>query len=472
MTTISLRDMLAAKERRSAVRADMQAAHPGVCVSLSLNIPGAEKLTARTRALFRHACDCVTEVFEIRTMHAAVEATGPWALCAVAEEPGAAKAKAAAIEEATEYGRLLDIDVYDAFGEPVSRGERENGRACFLCERPAAVCMREGSHSTAELARAVDAMFVTFYAEMSRCVSPAAAFCASLGIEALLFEAAAHPSPGLVDPFHSGSHKDMDFFTFQASTAALAHALARCAEAGIRHDSHPATLLPVLRRIGLEAERDMLRATQGVNTQKGALFSMGLVLGASGLLIKEGAALKADAVAATLQRMTAGITARELGKEKAGTAGEEAYRRYGISGIRGEVERGLPCVLRFGLPALEKALAGGKDRNRALIVTLISLMAEVDDTTIIHRAGSAEALAAVRRKAALLLGSGALDTDGWQEAVRQLDAELVRDNISPGGSADLLAITWYLHRAATPSAAFQREFDLRSFKLEPLTKII
>jgi len=441
--------MLAAKERRSILRFRMHEEHRSVCVTLSMNIPGTEKLSTGVRALFRHAVMRIGEVLPVRAMCSVEEITGPYAVFAVEKEPYSAKQLAVAIEDGTRYGRLLDLDVYDISGAPVLIPERKNGRPCFLCSRPFAVCMRERTHIAGEIAGAVHAMLDDFYADMSRNLSPLAEACGALGIEALLFEAAAHPSPGLVDPLHTGAHDDMDFYLFLKSTAALAYGLGRCAEAGMRHETHPAELLPVLRRIGLDTEQIMFQSTEGVNTQKGALFSMGLILGVSGLLLKNGIPLIPERLSETLQKMTSGLVARELENVTPVTGGEAAYKAYGITGIRGEMERGIPSVIRFGLPALKASLARGETCNRALIRTLIALMAEVDDTAVLHRARSIETLRNVQNKARLLQASGRLDDNDWQNAVWEMDADLVRSNLSPGGSADLLAITWYLHRANT-----------------------
>jgi len=441
-----LQEMLAAREQRSALRDRMREEHHSVCLTLSINMPGAEKLTPEVRALFRHTVARLGEVLPIRAMYSVEERTGPYAVFALAAQTAPAKEQAAAIEEETSYGRLLDLDVYDLSGNRVSLVGRESGRPCFLCPRPSAECMREQRHGAEEIAGAVQAMFDDFFADQSRTISSGAETCAALGVEALLFEAAAHPSPGLVDPLHNGSHDNMDFFLFLKSTAALAHGLGRCAEAGLRHETSPPKLLPILRRIGIETEQRMFRATEGVNTQKGALFSMGLVLGASGLVLRNALPLTPEAIGERVRQIAVGMVARELENATPKTAGEAAYTKYGVTGVRGEMEQGLPSVIRFGLPALNKSLAREESPNRALIHALTALMAEVDDTTILHRARSIDALRRVQNLSRLLLASGRLESNDWQQAAWELDAELVRNGLSPGGSADLLAVTWYLHR--------------------------
>jgi holo-ACP synthase CitX len=446
MTHTTLNEILAAKEQRVLRRSSLQAEYPGVCVSLSLNIPGPKKDSPPIRSLFRHAASCIESSCTVVASITSLDHTGPHAVFAVKGEATAIKAVACRLETESDYGRLWDIDVYDATGSAVASPERGSGRTCFVCGELAALCMRKQSHSVPEIMAAAGALFSSFHAAMSRSISVQAARYAALGLEAVLYEAAAGPAPGLVDPFHTGSHNDMDFFTFQRSSAALAFGFARCVEAGIRHDGEAENLLPVLRSIGLEAEKDMLLATNGINTQKGLLFSMGLALGAAGLLIRDEIPVEPDGLCPVLQRMTAGLVARELGGSTARTAGERVFRNFGIAGVRGEMEAGLPSVREAGLPVLEQALARGEDCNRALIRALIALIAVVDDTTILARSPELESLRMVQAKAREIQESGCLDSDAWQEAVWRMDAELVQRNLSPGGSADLLALTWFFHR--------------------------
>jgi triphosphoribosyl-dephospho-CoA synthetase len=197
----------------------------------------------------------------------------------------------------------------------------------------------------------------------------------------------------------------------------------------------------------MEAEKEMFRATGGVNTQKGLLFSLGLTLGATGLLVRDGKPVAPEAVCAILREMTSGLVARELGKADPVTAGEKVYRDFGLSGIRGEMEAGLPSVLKTGLPVLENAFSRGEECNRALLRTLVALMAVVEDTTILSRSPRLESLRMVQEKARALQSSGLLEGEAWKDALWKLDRELVGSNLSPGGSADLLALAWYLFRA-------------------------
>jgi holo-ACP synthase/triphosphoribosyl-dephospho-CoA synthase len=447
MPDLTGEQILKAKEERVARISRMREAYPELTyISLTINTPGAGKDSPQVRALFRHALNLIAQSFSTVALEAVCEPAGPQAVIVVTDGPLKAKEITCRLEEESDYGRLLDLDVYDSQGAPVSSPLRQFGRKCFICRDQAAICRRAGRHGLQEIMTRVDSFFDSFWAALSRNLSQPATYYGAIGLEALLYEAAAFPSPGLVDPFHPGSHKDMNYFTFLRSSAALSFHLARCVQAGLGHLGPSAKLLPILRLIGLEAEKDMYRATGGVNTQKGALFSMGLTLGATGLLVRDNETLSPKKISGYLKKMTAGLVERELGVASPRTVGEKAYRDYGITGIRGEIEAGLPSVIDIALPILERSLSRGEDENLALIRTLMALMSKVDDTNILARAGSLERLREIQAKAQKLLASGHLDQPDWREAIYELDREFVHLNLSPGGSADLLALTWYLHR--------------------------
>jgi triphosphoribosyl-dephospho-CoA synthase len=142
--------------------------------------------------------------------------------------------------------------------------------------------------------------------------------------------------------------------------------------------------------------------------------------------------------------MAQGLVAKELSSpvpDKRGmTAGEILYHRHGSTGIRGEVEKGFPSVAQIGLPALQHALSHAETLNESLVHTLLALMTGVEDSTIIWRKGMAQLLE-VQTKAREVLEKGSIFTIAGREAIRYLDQELALKGISPGGSADLLAVT-------------------------------
>jgi glycerate 2-kinase len=170
-----------------------------------------------------------------------------------------------------------------------------------------------------------------------------------------------------------------------------------------------------------------------------AVFSVGIVCAALGRLDRS---LWADAsrVLAEVSAMTAGLTEKDFAgvtAENAATVGQKLYIQYGITGVRGQVEAGLPAVLNVGLPVLEEGLAKGYDFDR--------VGGGSTDTNIIARSSRERQLALTEELKALLAQTPYPD----KEALAALDDRFIAENLSPGGSADLLALTWLLHFVTT-----------------------
>lgn len=459
MTVVSLADVLEAKENRARLREQIRQTFGLPVLTFSVNCPGPEKDSPDIRRLLRFAVGAFADkaaVCQIRSREErfVFDPAGPFALVAVDGDPELSKRLAVAIEDLPDYGRLLDVDVYDGTGRPLSRSAlRLPPRACFLCANDAVSCMREARHT-------LDALRCEFQRRLdvfkNRSPWPAEVWEISRrAVEAMLLEAACTPAPGLVDRVNSGAHHDMDFLTFMSSTSAIAATMTRCAAAGWNHDGPPAGLLPQLRRIGREGEQKMFHATRGVNTQKGLIFLMGLLCAATAVIWRrQEVQPSAHEICAMVAALCTDIVNRELSPllerlpARPVTSGERLYLDHRATGIRGETERGLPSVLQHGLPCLREALDRGLYLNDALVQTLLRLMTVVEDTTVLHRHDPAT-LAEVQQKAASILDLGGMYTQEGAAAVMQLDLEFIRRWISPGGVADLLAATYFLHRMET-----------------------
>lgn len=259
--------------------------------------------------------------------------------------------------------------------------------------------------------------------------------------QAIALEVCVHPKPGLVTRQGNGAHADMSILTFAVSSAIVARAFWRFAEIGARHASGPRTLLSAVRAEGRAAETALLAATKGVNTQRGILFAGGVLAAAAGYLTR-----RRDAGAADLFRiaaeMTQGITETELAhipSRSARTAGERLYHAYGITGIRGEAERGFPSVREIALPVLKTAFAEGASLNDACACTLLALMTCVEDSNVVWRS-DLETLVELKQQAKEIQENHATIPEKIR-ALEALDAFCHKKNISPGGSADLLSVT-------------------------------
>lgn len=262
--------------------------------------------------------------------------------------------------------------------------------------------------------------------------------------QAILLEVSTHPKPGLVTRLSNGAHKDMSIFTFMMSSAVLSKAFNDLQDIGQAHRGTLAELFCKLRSYGVGAEAELLRVTKGVNTQRGILFAGGIVSAVSGYAMNMG--LSRNALLPMIKEMAAGLVARELKNldHAAMTAGEKLYYKYGITGIRGEVENGFPSVINHGLPALEDAFNKGATINDALVHALIALMTVVEDSNVIWRTDY-ETLLEVQRIAKDILNLGSVFTEKGRIAIAETERYFLQRRISPGGSADLLSVTITLY---------------------------
>ncbi len=286
--------------------------------------------------------------------------------------------------------------------------------------------------------------------------------CETIGrfaVMSLLYEVSASPKPGLVDRFNQGAHRDMDFFSFMSSTAALPYYFFKCALQGADFQGDDLReLLKSLRPLGLEAEKAMFNATGGVNTHKGLIFSLGIICAASGWCRarKENHLPDAEEICKTISLMTEGICCRELtaiSKTEDFSNGEKMYKKYGFKGIRGEAEAGFPTVRTHSLPAFRKLKSTNKyPVNSILVQTLLHLMAVNDDTNIAARKDP-DALEYVKEYSSRALKEGGMFTSSGIKMIHAMDRDFIERNISPGGSADLLAVTVMFDLLSTPGAS-------------------
>ena len=438
--TVDLNQVLEARERRAERQRALLAQYRLPLVSFSMNIAGPVKNSPLISRGFRLGRRTLLEQLTLSGMEVIHEertdaVTGCEALLAVRGEPEKIKRICVGIEDRDALGRLYDMDVIGTDGAKL---ERPEPRRCLICGLPARACARSRAHSVEELQKATRTLLETAIAEED------AQTAAGLAVRALLYEVCVTPKPGLVDRVNNGSHRDMDIYTFMSSASALWPYFASCVKTGRKTAAAPAPeTLAALRWQGVQAECDMRRATGGVNTHKGAIYSMGLLCGALGRLDRERWTDPA-AVLAEIAAMAQGSVERELDgitPESAVTAGQRLYALYGVAGVRGEAERGFPSVLSDGLPVLEAGLAGGRTADEAGAAALLTLLTHTADTNMLSRGGAARQQEAEKQVRAVL--DEASYPSG--ETLEKLDSAFISENLSPGGSADLLSLCWMLH---------------------------
>ena len=450
---VGVQDMMRAREARAQAQMLLLARHPGaVVVGLTMNIAGPVKINPAIERAFAWGESCVRAVLashEVLFAHAIAEVTGPEALFCVRADAAELKRRLCVLEDGCAMGRLLDVDVIGPDGVKLSRTDVGlPARRCLLCDQPAPVCARSRTHSAQALFDRAMAIIAAHEEET---------FVRRVGAQAqraLLCEVAVTPKPGLVDRANAGAHRDMDMFTFMDSAVALRPYFEQCASVGLAHrGGDAAACFDALRVPGLLAEADMCAATGGVNTHRGAIFSLGIACASLGMGFDP---VHCDAVAALARcgEMTRVRMAQEMkaARPDAPRYGEALCARTGVGGVRREAAEGFPAVREAALPRLRQALAAGMDENDAGLCALVALMARTEDTNAIRRGGM-EAAKALRARAQALDARlcAAMCTQGFDAGAagaalrRELsawDAELTRANISPGGCADMLALAF------------------------------
>lgn len=257
---------------------------------------------------------------------------------------------------------------------------------------------------------------------------------ADLAVDALIDEADLSPKPALVDRRGNGAHTDLHLGLMHASALALWPAFKEMAEAALEIGEVGVPLREAIGRVGREGEQAMLVTTNGVNTHRGAIWALGLLVTA--------AALQPKSIALCAARLAL------LDDRYAPTPlshGAQVAQRYGARGAREEAQLGFPSVLQRGLPQLHKSRANGHGEQNARLDALLAIMTELADTCVLYRAGE-PGLHAMQAGAQAVLDAGGSASLSGRRRLHELDQQLIALNASPGGAADLLAATLLLDR--------------------------
>ena len=455
----SLKEILQAREERQLRQQRLLRRYQRPLISLSLNIAGALKqfpLARKTyaeakRLMLRHLERVGACVVADDEVHARSGSEGCFAV--TGRDAVSLKRSMVALEESRPVARLFDLDVLDVNGRHLSRKDLGlPSRRCLLCDAAAAGCARSQRHALDDVRRHTLRLMERHFQDQK------ADILAGYALRSLLYEVCVTPKPGLVDRISNGAHADMDIFTFMDSSSVLFPYFRHCALLGLQeHGLAPDVLFAKLRYPGMDAEDAMYRATGDINTHKGGIFSLGIVCAAAGRLLGRQEELTPVAISTTSAAMTAGVLAecRHIPPKMPLTNGLRLYGK-GIHGARGEAASGFPSVLRYGLPSLERELAAGASIDRAGAVTLIRLMANVFDTNIISRS-SLQNQYVIQD---MLQGILATGTAPSESRLRELDAWFVASNISPGGCADLLGLSWMLYFLRRDTALADQDLNV------------
>ena len=402
IVNVTLEEILCARDTRAASQRRLLNVHHLPLVSFTMNIAGPVKRTPLVELAFDAGLkELQAALGQPITAEVIRPHTGCEALLVYDCPATELKDACLVLETTAPVGRLYDFDVLDVEGKKLSRPCQ---RTCLICGAPVTACSRSRAHGLEAVTARTDEILTDF----------AAGFLASLAAEALEQEVRLTPKPGLVDQRNTGAHSDMDLPLFLRSIDVLTPYFRQMTMLGLTGAD-----AAQLQALGVEAESAMFRATGGVNTHKGALFSFSVLLSALGRSLTMGGNVFSHAAAITAQLAPP--------KHTNGTAVAE---RYQVGGARAEAMAGFPTV-RQAAALLE---------HHDPLTVLLWLMAHTEDSNLYHR-GGADGAAFVKQQAAAILQAPPENRPAQAEA---LDQALIVWKLSPGGCADLLALALFL----------------------------
>jgi holo-ACP synthase/triphosphoribosyl-dephospho-CoA synthase len=427
----TLEHILANKERRAQKQKELLAHAPShFLVSLSINTPSSIKLSHESVVVYEIAHENIltllrTQGFICKEFHPFIAPTGAETLFTCKGDAKAFKMLTCKLEEEHPLGRLMDIDVVDEEGVLLSRSDFGlKKRRCLVCDAEAFVCARAQKHSYQELNAHIKTLVHKH------------AFNHSIALwceRAMKTEVELTPKPGLVDSANSGAHRDMDINTFYASIQAIKPYISKFLEA------QPLSF-DTLRSIGVACEQAMFEATNRVNTHKGMVFCLALTCGALASLKARQQPFTCKDLKTQIQHLCEGLVEKDLLLAHPQSAGARFFYETGSLGIRGIAQSGFALVFEGSLPFFEiqKERLG---EEKALKMTLLWLMERLDDSTLWSR-GGVHGLSYVKTKANEILLHVMNEPDQLDASLKGFDEDLTAQHLSPGGSADLLALTW------------------------------
>lgn len=449
---VSLEEILNARENRVKIQQKMLQKAPTCLLSFTLNIPGPVKVFPYTKWAYEVGSSIISKGVsllngDVLEQFEAKNETGWEGFFALNLPPEEIKTYLLEQEEHHPLGRLFDFDVLRTDGSKLSRQELGfPERTCLLCGNPAFLCGRSRTHSAQELlAKEIELMENFFISRLSNHIG-------LLMQKALFYEVNTSLKPGLVDRLHNGSHKDMGLSTFINSAYSLSDYFCQCVKEGLSCDCSKKDLpllFQKLRSIGKQAEKTMLFATQGINTHKGIIFSGGILCGAIGYYISTNSRdISSENFLSSLSEICRYMLPALLNdyltltQNTAKTNGEKLYLEYKITGIRGEVKEGFPHLFNTGFPLFQAVLKEDFTLWQAGLITLLHYIAYTEDTNLIIRSDY-QLACKIQKDLQKFLNHATYEEQ--LSILPKLDDFFVSQNISPGGSADMLALTYFLY---------------------------
>lgn len=411
-------DILTARENRRKLILELSSKND--VVSVKANVVGAIKNLPTSRLLLSYFSKKIQNL-GVKDIKILLSSDGDTVIGNTLDGKNL-KEKAVFLEENDNLGRLIDIDV-TLKGQEQSLS-RENQRKCFLCSNPAFVCGRNKTHNVKELLNYFnDKTRQEIYSKLQNII-----------FESLLGELNLENKFGLVSPTDNGSHTDLDYDIMKGASIEISKILPKAFFVGLNAITTDG-LLENLRKVGLDCEDAMFKSTKGANAYKGFIFIACVLLGATGYVIANN--LPYAEIYSTIKE-----TCSNIDVAPQPTFGYQAYQD-GFGGIRKSAKDGFIVV--------EQAKNLIKQGN--LLEVLTKIVGEIQDSVLLKRAKSIERYNYYKN----LIST--VDCNN-KEQLQKINALCKSDNISIGGSADVL-ISAIMMKKITENFYFWSENDKR-----------
>lgn len=264
---------------------------------------------------------------------------------------------------------------------------------------------------------------------------------ADFAVQALLDEVRLSPKPALVDARSSGAHQDLSLSLMERSAESLREMFVAMSVAATWHGEVSQALREQIGQLGREGEQRMLAVTGGVNTHRGAIWALGLLVTAA-TLSPQGTSAEDICFCAG---QIAQIEDRAVSVQSTLSHGQMVLQKHGKQGAKQQAQQGFPAIRQHALPQLRQTRQHSMREEFARLDALLALMQHLDDTCVLHRAGL-NGLSRMQQGAGKVLALGGYTSLAARRELHLLEIDLLRLNASPGGAADLLAATIFVDR--------------------------
>ncbi len=451
---VSLTNILEFRDNRQQNIKDLINKYHNTIIVFSLNIVGPIKVFNLSEKTFKEGYSLILKLlnennYEIKYCNINNQISGFECYFVINCDAKEIKRKLIELEDSFNLGRLFDIDVISKNEDKLSRKDISiEGRKCILCDNPVFICSRSRKHSVNELiTKEIEIMFNYFCNKMAEDLS-------SIAVESLILEVNTTPKPGLVDLNNNGSHNDLNIDLFYKSARSLKPYFKKFFLLGAFFKSDIMLLFPKLRELGIKAEQVMFDETDNINTHKGAIFIFSLVLASLGYIYSN-SSYSREILIETIAKLSNEIERDfiNINNKNILSNGEKIYLNYGIKGVRGEAISGFDVVINNFINLFNFYKASGYTFNDSGVFTLLDIIVTIDDTNIISRSDY-NTLLFFKSK---IKNNSTLISRDKLSFIEELDKDFIRENISAGGSADLLALTYFMFLF---ESKFEKNFSL------------